>query len=247
MFIEGTVKSYNTERGFGFIQADGQQKDVFFHIQDCPSKEIEPVIGEKMKFMLVEDGERFKAGHIVRLDLAEPASSESISMSSKLGSQNAEYWNESSKYAESSKSHLSKVITIVGLIVIVVLGFLVYGKYQQYQEQKQIRLQQMIQEQEKIVAEQRKALGDLPERVLPAQEQERTVNTSASSNQVGQSHYVDSVATVQSSGQNFKCDGRIHCSQMRSYEEAVFFLRNCPGVKMDGNNDGVPCERQFNR
>ncbi|MDR2548980.1 MAG: excalibur calcium-binding domain-containing protein [Desulfobulbus sp.] len=30
-------------------------------------------------------------------------------------------------------------------------------------------------------------------------------------------------------------------------EEAKFFLRNCPGVKMDGNNDGVPCERQWCR
>ena len=44
---------------------------------------------------------------------------------------------------------------------------------------------------------------------------------------------------------NYKCDGRIHCSQMTSCEEATFFLRNCPGVKMDGNNDGVPCEMQW--
>ncbi len=46
---------------------------------------------------------------------------------------------------------------------------------------------------------------------------------------------------------NLKCDGRMHCSQMTSYEEAVFFLRNCPGVKMDGDGDGIPCERQFGR
>jgi len=43
----------------------------------------------------------------------------------------------------------------------------------------------------------------------------------------------------------FKCDGRIHCSQMISCEEATFFLKNCPGVKMDGDNDGVPCEQQW--
>lgn len=46
---------------------------------------------------------------------------------------------------------------------------------------------------------------------------------------------------------NFRCDGRTHCSQMRSYDEAVFYLRNCPNTKMDGNNDGIPCERQFGR
>ena len=43
----------------------------------------------------------------------------------------------------------------------------------------------------------------------------------------------------------YHCDGRTHCSQMTSCEEATFFLNNCPGTKMDGNNDGVPCERQW--
>jgi endonuclease YncB( thermonuclease family) len=48
-------------------------------------------------------------------------------------------------------------------------------------------------------------------------------------------------------GPRFKCDGRTYCSQMTSCEEATFFLQNCPGVKMDGNNDGVPCEKQWCR
>lgn len=42
----------------------------------------------------------------------------------------------------------------------------------------------------------------------------------------------------------FVCDGRVHCSQMRSCEEATFFLRSCPGTKMDGDGDGIPCEEQ---
>ena len=42
-----------------------------------------------------------------------------------------------------------------------------------------------------------------------------------------------------------KCDGRTFCSQMKSCEEATFFLKNCPNVKMDGNNDGIPCEKQW--
>lgn len=47
------------------------------------------------------------------------------------------------------------------------------------------------------------------------------------------------------SSANFSCDGRTHCSQMRSCEEAKYFLKNCPGVKMDGNHDGNPCEQQW--
>ncbi|TJY60063.1 hypothetical protein E4T66_12120 [Sinimarinibacterium sp. CAU 1509] len=42
----------------------------------------------------------------------------------------------------------------------------------------------------------------------------------------------------------FECDGRIHCSEMKSCEEATFFVRHCPGTKMDGDGDGIPCERQ---
>ena len=42
----------------------------------------------------------------------------------------------------------------------------------------------------------------------------------------------------------FSCDGRQHCSQMRSCAEATYFIRNCPDTRMDGDNDGVPCESQ---
>jgi endonuclease YncB( thermonuclease family) len=45
----------------------------------------------------------------------------------------------------------------------------------------------------------------------------------------------------------FRCDGRTHCSQMHSCAEAEYFLAHCPGVKMDGNHDGVPCEQQWCR
>ena len=43
----------------------------------------------------------------------------------------------------------------------------------------------------------------------------------------------------------YKCDGRIYCSQMTSCAEATYFLQNCPGTKMDGDHDGIPCERQW--
>lgn len=43
----------------------------------------------------------------------------------------------------------------------------------------------------------------------------------------------------------YQCGGRTMCSQMTSCEEAKWVLKNCPGTKMDGNGDGVPCEQQF--
>ncbi len=47
--------------------------------------------------------------------------------------------------------------------------------------------------------------------------------------------------------ESFQCDGRTRCPQMRSCAEAEYFLRNCPGVEMDGDYDGVPCEMQWCR
>jgi hypothetical protein len=44
---------------------------------------------------------------------------------------------------------------------------------------------------------------------------------------------------------SFSCDGRQYCSQMRSCEEAKYFLANCRGAKMDGDRNGVPCEKQW--
>lgn len=43
----------------------------------------------------------------------------------------------------------------------------------------------------------------------------------------------------------FRCDGRTTCAQMTSCAEAKYFLRHCPGTKMDGNRDGEPCEQQW--
>ena len=43
----------------------------------------------------------------------------------------------------------------------------------------------------------------------------------------------------------FQCDGRTHCSHMRSCEEATYFIQHCPNTKMDGDRDGVPCEEQW--
>jgi hypothetical protein len=40
----------------------------------------------------------------------------------------------------------------------------------------------------------------------------------------------------------FHCDGREYCSQMTSRAEAIYFISNCPNTKMDGDNDGDPCE-----
>ena len=53
------------------------------------------------------------------------------------------------------------------------------------------------------------------------------------------------VAATSKSLAGARCDGRLYCSQMSSCAEATWFLKHCPGVKMDGDRDGVPCEQQW--
>ena len=130
-------------------------------------------------------------------------------------------------------------ITIVLVAIVVLLGvvtYLAYGKYQQNKHEKQAYVAALIAEQEKIVLEQRAELGELPDQVVaqPIQRQPAVQRQIVQPDQ----------ASVR---QNFSCDGRQHCSQMRSYEEAVFFNQYCPNTKMDGDGDGIPCEKQFNR
>jgi hypothetical protein len=48
-----------------------------------------------------------------------------------------------------------------------------------------------------------------------------------------------------SKASTFTCDGRKYCSEMHSCKEATYFIQNCPDTKMDGNHDGIPCERQW--
>lgn len=52
-------------------------------------------------------------------------------------------------------------------------------------------------------------------------------------------------ASSTASNSKFTCDGRTHCSQMTSCAEATWYINNCPGMQMDGDHDGVPCEQQL--
>jgi len=52
-------------------------------------------------------------------------------------------------------------------------------------------------------------------------------------------------ATTAAPLQPFQCDGRTRCAQMTSCAEATYFIKQCPGTKMDGDGDGVPCEGQW--
>lgn len=42
---------------------------------------------------------------------------------------------------------------------------------------------------------------------------------------------------------NYHCEGKHTCSQMSSCAEARFYLQQCGATRLDGDGDGVPCEK----
>ncbi|MBP7783006.1 MAG: cold shock domain-containing protein [Acinetobacter sp.] len=63
---QGKIKQYDPAKGFGFIgTAEG---DIFFHISDFPAAEGEPQRNERVQFIAVENGDKFKAAKIERVE-----------------------------------------------------------------------------------------------------------------------------------------------------------------------------------
>ena len=58
----GTVKFFNTTRGFGFIAPDDGSKDIFVHISAVQQSEIEYLVeGQKVGFDIEEESRGPKA------------------------------------------------------------------------------------------------------------------------------------------------------------------------------------------
>ncbi|MBD9501313.1 excalibur calcium-binding domain-containing protein [Pseudomonas sp. PDM17] len=76
----------------------------------------------------------------------------------------------------------------------------------------------------------------------------RTAPSSVSAPVAPSEPSADPVAVLESKPEptlSVRCDGRKYCSQMTSCAEAKAFLRSCPNMEMDGDGDGIPCEKQW--
>lgn len=64
----GTVKWFNTRKGYGFIQPSAGGKDVFVHITKLEEKGIRRVFeGQRVSYEIYDDRGRTAAGNIVIL------------------------------------------------------------------------------------------------------------------------------------------------------------------------------------
>lgn len=180
MRLEGTLRKWNQDRGFGFITPSGGGPDIFVHVSAF-QRSVAPRIGESVSYEVDKESN----GKLRAVKVLRPGEKlERIASETGL------------------VSVLSKAIGSVAASVVV--GAAIYFGYQHKDA----------------------LLGLHP-------------FAKAESSELG-------VSGLQSErSQQFACDGRQHCSQMTSCEEARYFLKHCPGVQMDGNHDGEPCEEQW--
>ena len=96
--------------------------------------------------------------------------------------------------------------------------------------------------------------GDVPTGVICLKEENITIATSLAPADLAQQVNPSGMNMPDPTGphlngsptnRSFVCDGRSYCSQMRSCDEAKYFLSHCPNMEMDGNNDGIPCQQQW--
>ncbi len=66
--ITGIIKWYSAEKGYGFIQSEGMNKDIFLHVKQLRSSGIGDslVDGEKVRFVCNEGPKGFFATNIQR-------------------------------------------------------------------------------------------------------------------------------------------------------------------------------------
>jgi cold shock CspA family protein len=173
--IHGTLKKWNDERGFGFIESPSQEKEIFVHISAFPHEGGRPKVGETISFEIRTGPD----GKVQAVAIQRSGTTASPRQSVR----------------RSPTSRKPSNIAIVPVLLI--LGLVGYVDY-------------------RFLGSPQFSVFDIPSRSIDS--------------------------SIQAETQNFKCDGRQYCSEMRSRAEAEFFIRNCPNTKMDGDHDGVPCE-----
>ena len=69
MFTDGRIKTYDAVRGVGSIELANNAKELNFQLDQLPSPEIIPQVGERLKFRIIEEQNAIQLDNMVRLDI----------------------------------------------------------------------------------------------------------------------------------------------------------------------------------
>ncbi|MFT7776117.1 excalibur calcium-binding domain-containing protein [Roseateles sp.] len=198
----GILRSWNDERGFGFIAPTQGGAELFVHVSAPPRDGSRPVVGETLSFELG----RGRDGRVQAVNVLRTAIGTSTRSNVQSGAQSGARPSVQPVHGRARAGQSSRLGLGLALLAVVMGSWWGHGWYQ--------------------AAAHRRHLESMPPAMAqPAPGAPREA------------------ATPMETG--FRCDGRTHCSQMTSCAEATWFINHCPGTQMDGDHDGVPCERQW--
>ncbi|WP_171022319.1 excalibur calcium-binding domain-containing protein [Thalassotalea litorea] len=213
----GKIKTWNEDKGFGFVNVDELPRDVFLHISLLKHMSREPKQGDYVHVTVIEEaGGKLRASS-GRIEGVVAKSTKPRGNHHKQHKQHKQHTRHRRSYSGKSDSRFARTVRS---IIFLALVFVAIDAYQLYLGGGTTTVSDAPTQLEKQLAISPDTQPAKPRKPRQAQ---RSIFDEP----------------------EFTCDGRQHCSQMRSYEEALFFIRHCPNTKMDGDNDGIPCERQF--
>lgn len=236
MRTEGTLKNWNDDRGFGFIVTTETKQDVFVHISSFPQTGRRPQPGERLAFSIESgpDGKK-RAVSVNYLDPPTAASLAAAAPSAPRSTPVPARVTHASRTPSRGNRHVSgryrsrstsprRVGGLLTMLAVVGIGAAIVNRTGFGDPATTTTPVTMVAPQNDAIDPPSPVTAPSPAPVTVAQSPPQPIAAPTS---------------------RFQCDGRTHCSQMTSCAEAEYFLRNCPGVQMDGNNDGEPCEQQW--
>ena len=183
-FQRGRLKSWNDNKGFGFIKAENEKKEIFIHITELKKMSRRPAVGDIINYQIHTDnyGKR----------RAVNAKIEGVAEIQPRMKRNKNTYH-----------HNNLISVFVTIALLIVVAFYFYNT---------------------IVGTK---VGTKPFPIVYENPSEHIEQAIVEKNT------------------DYSCNGKVYCSEMTSCEEAMFYLNNCPGTKMDGDRDGIPCESQW--
>jgi len=214
----GVLVRWNDEKGFGFIQPEkNAAQDVFIHISVLKKMARKPIVGDSILFQteVQNDGKRKAVIASIEGVAVVAASSAPRTNSHSHVQSRNENFNFNFNNKDKAHDHSPRKSSFNTIIPLLIIVAIVIFGFKQYQEFNEAP-----------------AIDEVPvltnEDIQPMPMYETKVRTQAT-------------ATPR-----FQCEaGKTHCSHMSSCAEATFYIQHCPNIQMDGNGDGIPCERQW--
>lgn len=219
MRTQGTLVKWNDDRGFGFARTRESGVEVFVHISEFPRSGRRPQMGDPLSFEIRTGSDGRKQGHAITWDVPVPPTDfmrPPPPAAPRASSTHAHAQRPA--YAPARTSTRPHAQT--------------YTRDRTRPSRKSRSAVPVI-----LVLTVGSALGWYFGRteVPPAAPEAISAPALAPT----------STPSVVDPQPAYQCNGRTHCSQMSSCEEATWVLDHCPGTEMDGNHDGVPCEQQW--